>query len=216
MSRACRSKGKGKQEGGNQRKQWSKGKPTYHFSEHHPNSEDSSEEESPPPIYSLFTFGQKNTTPYKVKLSINRKTVDVEVDTGASLSIISKATYAYLQSQERSSPLQGTECSAPYIRWEGKEGPLLVVIEKDPALLGRNCLGGLHLNWHLVKQSSSVNQRLEKVVQNYSHLFKEGRGTLQGVKAKIHVDSSDTSVFYKARPVPYTLRDKIEHAISKY
>ena len=140
----------------------------------------------------------------------------MEVDTGASLSIISKATYAYLQSQERSSPLQGTECSAPYIHWEGKEGPLLVVIEKDPALLGRNCLGGLHLNWHMIKQSSSVNQRLEKVVQNYSHLFKEGRGTLPGVKAKIHVDSSDTSVFYKARPVPYTLRDKIEHAISKY
>ena len=61
----------------------------------------------------------------------------------------------------------------------------------------------------MIKQSSPVNQRLEKVVQNYSHLFKEGRGTLQGVKAKIH-DSSDASVFYKARPVPYTLRDKIE------
>ena len=50
-----------------------------------------------------------------MKLYINRKSVDVEVDTGASLSIIGEETYAYLQSQGRSSALQGTECSAPYI-----------------------------------------------------------------------------------------------------
>ena len=40
-------------------------------------------------------------------------------------------------------------------------------------------------------------------------MFEEGLGTLQGTTAKIHVDSTATPIFHKARPVPYALRDKI-------
>ena len=57
ISRACRSKGKGKQEGTNQGKQGSKGQPTHHFSEHSQNSNDTPDEESAPSTYSMFTFG---------------------------------------------------------------------------------------------------------------------------------------------------------------
>ena len=102
ISRACRSKGKGKQEGSNQGKQWGKEKPTHYLSEHCQNSEDSPEEESNLSTYSMFAFGQKNTT-------VNGTLIDMEVDTGASLSIISEATYAYLQGQGKASPLMDTD-----------------------------------------------------------------------------------------------------------
>ena len=82
------AKGRESKRGGIQGKRWSKAKPTHHFSEHRLSNKDSPEEESPPSMYSIFTFGQKNTTQYKVNLSINGTPVYMEVDTGVSLSII--------------------------------------------------------------------------------------------------------------------------------
>ena len=156
----------------------------------------------------------------------------MEVDTGASLSIISEATYADLQSQGKTSPLVDTDIvlrtyTVEEVRLEGSlevtvsyEGrefklPLLVVKGKGPALLGRNWLREIRLNLPMIKQLAPMNQRLEKVVQSYPHLFKDGLGTLQGVKAKIHVDPSATPVFHKARPVPYALKDKIEQDLER-
>ena len=46
-------------------------------------------------------------------------------------------------------------------------------------------------------------------------MFKEGLGTLQGAKAKIHVDPTATPMFHKARPVLYALREKIEQDLER-
>ncbi len=83
--------------------------------------------------------------------------------------------------------------------WREFKLPLFVVKGKGPALLGRNWLGEIRLNWPMIKQLAPMNQRLEKVVQSYPLLFKEGLCTLQGVKAKIHGDPTTTPVFHKAR-----------------
>jgi hypothetical protein len=72
-------------------------------------SEDSPNEESAPPAYSMFTFGHKSTTPYKVNISINGTSIDMEIDTGASLSVISEATYVDLHSEGKVPPLGNTD-----------------------------------------------------------------------------------------------------------
>ena len=76
--------------------------------------------------------------------------------------------------------------------------PLLVVGGKGPALLGRNWLEKIKLNWAIIKQLSSHNKRLEEILQKHAQLFEEGLGTLQGTKAKIHVDPTATPIFHKA------------------
>ena len=86
---------------------------------------------------------------------------------------------------------------------------VLVVGGKGPALLGRNWLDKIKLNWPIVKQLSSHNKRLEDILQKHEQLFEEGLGTLQEATAKIHVDPTATPIFHKARPVPYALREKI-------
>ena len=48
-----------------------------------------------------------------------------------------------------------------------------------------------------------------------AQLFEEGLETLQGTKAKIHVDPTATPIFHKARPVPYALREKIEQNLER-
>ena len=43
----------------------------------------------------------------------------------------------------------------------------------------------------------------------------EDLGTLQGVKAKLHVDPTASPIFHTARPVPYALREKIEQDLER-
>ena len=46
--------------------------------------------------YSLFNFGSQRPSPYKVQLSVAGQPLQMEVDTGASLSVISEELYNYL------------------------------------------------------------------------------------------------------------------------
>ena len=82
-------------------------------------------------------------------------------------------------------------------------------------MLGRNWLEKIKLNWPIIKQLSSHNKRLEEILQKNAQLFEEVLGTLQGAKAKIHVDPTATPIFHKTRPVPYALRDKIEQDLER-
>ncbi|KAL9978544.1 hypothetical protein ACROYT_G016071 [Oculina patagonica] len=95
---------------------------------------------------------------------------------------------------------------------------LLAIVSSSgegPALLGRNWLEEIKLNWPRIKQLTSHDKRLEEILQKHAQLFGEGLGTLQGTKAKIHVDPTATPIFHKARPVPYALREKIEQDLER-
>ena len=49
----------------------------------------------------------------------------------------------------------------------------------------------------------------------FPDVFKEGLGTYTGPKAKIHVNQDASPLYYKARPVPYMLRQKVEEALER-
>lgn len=51
--------------------------------------------------YSMYNFHHTGTKPMIVELSINQQETQMEVDTGATLSIISKATFNKLLPQDR-------------------------------------------------------------------------------------------------------------------
>ncbi|KAL9982685.1 hypothetical protein ACROYT_G004758 [Oculina patagonica] len=182
--------------------------------------------------YSLFTLGGKRPLPYKVQLSVGGQALEMEVDTGASLSVISEGTCKHLVSQNGAPPLEksgivlrtytGEEvkpegvCTV-VVHYEGGEYslPLLVVSGEGPALLGRNWLEEIKLNWPRIKQLTSHDKRLGEILQKHAQLSGEGLENLQGTKAKIHVDPTATPIFHKARPVPYALREKIEQDLER-
>ena len=182
--------------------------------------------------YSLFNFGSPHPSPYKVQLSVAGQPLEMEVDTRASLSVIGEELDNYIFSARQAPQLvesgivlhtyTGEEvkskgsCSVN-VCYDGVEYslPLLVVGGKGPALLGRNWLEKIKLNWTIIKQLSSHNKRLKEILQKHAQLFEEGLGTLQGTKAKIHVHPTATPIFHKARPVPYALRAKIEQDLER-
>ena len=54
--------------------------------------------------YSLFNFGSQRPSPYKVQLSVAGQPLEMEADTGASLSMISEEVYNYLFFSRSSTP----------------------------------------------------------------------------------------------------------------
>ncbi|KAK3747895.1 hypothetical protein QZH41_001360 [Actinostola sp. cb2023] len=215
LSRACRSKGDA-----------SKTQPHKPQGTHRMQGEVGNSDEEDAGPYTFYTVRSSRSPPYQVNIELNGKDLQMELDTGASLSIINAKTYETLWGGEDRSPLQNTnmvlqtytgekinpkgiiEVSVAY----GKQNvklPLHVVEGKGPALLGRDWLEKIQLDWPTIKTIS------QDVVNSYPQLFEEGLGTLKGKKARIHVDPGTKPEFYRARPVPYTLREKIEQELER-
>ena len=54
-----------------------------------------------------------------------------------------------------------------------------------------------------------------KVLDKYPDVFKDELGTLQGTRAKIHVDPQATPKFFKPHSVPYILRERLEKELDR-
>ena len=92
---------------------------------------------------------------------------------------------------------------------------LLVIQGTGPSLLGRDWLAKLKLDWHrLNRLTSSKDYQLQSVLDQHKAVFKEELGLIKH-KAKIHVDSTATPRFCKARTVPYALRSKVEQELDR-
>ena len=63
----------------------------------------------PDVLYGLFTIEGNSTHPILAKVNINQIPIEMEVNTGASLSLINKATYDLISSQSHIQALQRTD-----------------------------------------------------------------------------------------------------------
>ena len=51
---------------------------------------------------------------------------------------------------------------------------------------------------------------VEQVVEQNREVFQQGLGKIEGVQAKLHMDTQAKPLYFKARSVPYALRQKVE------
>ena len=186
------------------------------------------EEESPE--YPLFNISKCTPSkPLLVKVLINGVSINMELDTGASVSLMGEDTYRLIQdsasSLQQSSVKLHTYTGEPIkvigatdVTVEHNDQsmtlPLIVMKGEGPPLLGRNWLSVLKLDWQHIFRVES-NRSLQDVLTRFKEVFNEGLGTVLGVKAKIHVSPQATPIFHKARPVPYSLKSKIEEELDR-
>ena len=124
------------------------------------------EDITPQGEYTLYPViqQQSTSTPLVTAINVGGKELNMEVDTGASISLISETTYQKLWEFETPPELQQTAvklrtytgeeigvvgCINVKVQSYGQEAqlPLLVVKGEGPSLLGRNWLTKLQLNW---------------------------------------------------------------------
>ena len=152
----------------------------------------------------------------------------MEVDTGASVTVIPTAVYEQqlnrVQMAERQVRLQTYsgealrargEAVVP-VRYENQHADLkFIVVDVDdkPEILGRSWLNEIRLNWgSLFKVSDKPPMSPE---ESFPQLFQSGVGTLRGHEAQIHVAEGAQPKFHRPRPVPYALRERVDAELDR-
>ena len=94
--------------------------------------------------------------------------------------------------------------------------PVIVTAGDGPALMGQNWLSVLRLDWKQIKQISlEPCYQVEKLVSKYASLFDGDLGTIKGVTAHLKLRENATPQFFKPRPVPFALKEKIAEELKR-
>ena len=152
----------------------------------------------------------------------------MELDTGASVSILSSSTWTKLFpgqelkrtntvlktfSGEQLQPIGSADVKVQY-KSQSVTLPILVLEGEGPDLFGQNWLKHIWIDWQSMHQVEE--DKLHTLwVAHHKKIFQEGLGKVKDFKAKIHVEADATLKFCKARPVPYSMKVKIEEELDR-
>ena len=176
--------------------------------------------------------------PLMVDVEVNGKPLRMDVDTGAAVSVMGVSAFQRLsehglKSLEKSGLTLKTytgELVKPEgvgkvdVCYEGQKCqlPVTVVDGNVPTLLGRDWLSKLKLHWdELVSRSregrvmSLTDGRVGALVKDYPEVFSDKLGCLKDFKVSIPVKPDVAPTFCKARPVPYSMRSRVEEELDK-
>ncbi|XP_062574192.1 uncharacterized protein K02A2.6-like [Saccostrea cucullata] len=200
------------------------------------NDNDEHDEHQFEPMLHVHTVNNKNKVdPIILKLRIKGQPINMELDTGSSVSIIPETFYQQYLSDV---PLQGTKIKLETFTGENisplgtvhvpvtlnrQQGnmDLVVVRQKGPALFGPDGLSQSKVNWHEVKvlklqqTTQKTDTMLKEILNKHQAIFRSEIGKLEGITASLYLEDSAQPKFYKARPVPYSLKPKVEEELKR-
>ena len=229
ISRRCRSKG-GHRPAPSQRNETKRGGTANFLQE---SSEQEQEPEEEYDMYSIRHADRKNMkNPIELQVLLNGQSCKMELDTGSAVSVINVETYKMLSrtgtmSLDKSSAILRTYSGEALkvngqvsvrVQYEGQDKMLraLVVPGPGPNLMGRDWFEHIQLEWKsLFKLNMLSEVKLRETLEKYPDVFTDGIGTMHGIKAKIYVDTNAPPRYYKARPVPYAIKPKIEEELAR-
>ena len=192
--------------------------------------------------YEVFSLHQNRSgsyvPPLKEVMNVNGVSIEMEIDTGSSNSIICETVYSKYFKNIPIEPVTSTLSVYNQTKLEllgkisvtvnGKAGlSLLVVKDSGPNLIGRDWLACIKLDWKKFAVSKNAHQdysfhvtddksKLEDLLKDFDALFDDSTvGKLEGYKANIVIDKEATPKFCKARTVPYALKDKIDTELAR-
>ncbi len=162
----------------------------------------------------------------------------MELDTGASVSLISETTWAQKLNKPQLQPCTLSLQSYPNrslqvlgqcevvvkVYWKEASLPLIVVEGSSTALFGRNWLEKIQLNWAEIARingiTSNPNEQnipkyLQRTLTKYQDVFKEELGRCKDVKAHLHVQPEATPKFYRPQPILLSMKEKVEAELNR-
>ena len=186
----------------------------------------------------VFEVSERRSPPFVVKVQLNSCDVCMEVDTGASASIISEETFKSLWPTKAERPAL-TPSSRRLQTYTGQELqirgtinvnveygekkqslPLLVATGDGPSLIGWDWMMHIRLDWKkfaldLNNLQPAPPTALQDILQKHAAFFREELGLVRGTTAKIHMDATAQPRFCKARTVPFALRVKVDEELQR-
>ena len=168
--------------------------------------------------------------PILIDMSVNGSLVHFELDTGAAVTVMCEQKFQQLfpnfvlkqpsielrtYTGEAMEILGEATVEVSYADQEPKMLSLAVVAGSGPSLLGRNWLQHFVLEWQKVKTVCLANDSLQKLLHDYSDVFRDELGTITPFKAQLVVSSSAVPRFHRPRPVAYALRPRIDQELDR-
>ncbi|CAJ1066281.1 uncharacterized protein K02A2.6-like [Xyrichtys novacula] len=155
---------------------------------------------------------------YVVDMDIEGQNIQMQLDTGACVSLVSEITYktslAYLPlspckiplstfSGERIPVLGKVDVNVEYEQQAAKV-PLVIVRGDRPALLGRNWLKKFKLNWKEIFQVKVVGEAIDPevaaILQRHKGVFEEGPSTIRVSPAELFLKRQVRTRFSLLKP----------------
>ena len=175
--------------------------------------------------YSMFTVRSNSEEPIMMEVHINNIPVKMELDTGASRSILSSSTYQFINQKTDLPPLQHSNVqlrtytgeairvlgtTIVSVNYNNQEVvlPIHVVQGAGPDLMGRDWLEHF-------KVTNYLEQSLQSILDNHSTVFDNDLGCMKGVEIELQVKAEAKPKFMKPRTVPYILRQKVEEELNR-
>lgn len=177
--------------------------------------------------------------PIMVEVAIDGVPVNMELDTGAAVSVMSVSQFrslfprAHLRRTSLTLRTYTNEpvkpCGVAFVavqyNAQRQQLPLYVLRQDGQPLLGRSWLQHLKLDWTQIQglhhmQVGNTNgfdrsPKLESLLNRYQDLFKDELGTVKGEKATLFLRGDAKPRFFKARSVPFALKATVEQELSK-
>jgi len=166
----------------------------------------------------------------KVLTTINSIPVTLELDTGAGVTIVSETTWpeklnkpdlqdcsmALHSYPNRSLNVMGSCSVEVSINRQIKYLPLVVVKGDGISLLECNWLEALKLNGTEVACINNISRpsKLGELLDECDEIFRDKLGHCK-YKAKFHVKHDASPKFYRPRPVPLAMKEKIEEELNR-
>ncbi|CAB3992544.1 Retrovirus-related Pol poly from transposon [Paramuricea clavata] len=101
------------------------------------------------------------------------------------------------------------------LKMEVNTGAAVSVMNEDTYTLLKKKHPNLELKESKLKEDKNTSVKVNKLLEKYEKVFHEELGTFSGPKAKIYVAEDASPKYYKARPVPYALREKVEKELER-
>ena len=181
--------------------------------------------------YSICYTEQASSHPIHVQLLLDGKPCDLEVDTGAAVSILSekqlnrvlpgaqlKKTNVSLRTYtSQKIPVKGKLDVEVQYGQQRQSLTCYVVTGDGPCLMGRDWLKHIRLNWKEIGVTilETSQTRLKSLLDKYSDIFKDELGTMNSIRAELLVKENASPRFHRPRPVPFALKEAIEREIQR-
>ena len=181
-------------------------------------------------LYQIRAVHDESESEFKVTVLVETTDVTFAVDTQAAVSVISEnlyyknfdycklkpVKYALRSYSGHEIPVLGQINVNVEYQGQRETVPLVVVKGVKEALLGRDWLKVIKLDWKMLFQTTAVKS-VEEVVRKYNEVF-EGKiehSIIKQFEANVRLKPEAQAVFRKARPVPYALRSAVEENLQK-
>ena len=209
IAKVCRSKVKGSQ--------------SSVYPRHHHVIEDSTEDS-----LALFHLDRPVTQPITVDVCIDGVSVNMEVDTGAAMSVMTHSQ------KQKLFPTAVLEHSSIVLRTYTTEKlqimgemtvcveygdqkatlPLLIVEGEGPALLGCDWLSSIKLDWSRIAYTTPSG-RLQQILDQHKDVFKDELGTVQGMTVSLSLKEGTHPKFFRPWPVPLAIKGAVGDEIDR-